>query len=175
MVREQHIPSHNTLWALLIGLAIFAVLCPASGHFVGDTKVGGCLLGWLSSNRLTVCCKACSGKANSPRHGLRKQPPAALHTTHALCFSTNPTNQHPPNKTTQIPKVWALMAFTGVLAVATMPVFAVFQTGNRVGLWMLLPLMLGLTGLIGGVMTTIGPQIYPPAVRASGYNLGHNL
>lgn len=75
----------------------------------------------------------------------------------------------------QVPKVWALLSVSGVIAVAIMPVMVVIQTGSPVGLWLLLPVMVGLTGILGGIMTTIGPQIYPPAVRASGYNLGHNL
>lgn len=65
------------------------------------------------------------------------------------------------------------MITTGVLAAAVMPVMQV--VAHPVGLWLLLPVMLGATGIIGGIMTTIGPAIYPPAVRASGYNLGHNL
>jgi hypothetical protein len=75
----------------------------------------------------------------------------------------------------QVPKVWAIMAVSGLIAAVIMPVMAVIQTANPVGLWLLLPLMVGACGLIGGIMTTIGPQIYPPAVRATGYNLGHNL
>lgn len=68
-----------------------------------------------------------------------------------------------------------MMAVSGLIAAAIMPVMAVIQTAHPVGLWLLLPLMIGACGLIGGIMTTIGPQIYPPAVRATGYNLGHNL
>jgi hypothetical protein len=65
------------------------------------------------------------------------------------------------------------MVVTGVLAAAVMPVMQI--VGHPVGMWLLLPLLLGATGVIGGIMTTIGPAIYPPAVRATGYNLGHNL
>lgn len=75
----------------------------------------------------------------------------------------------------QVPKVWALMVVTGVIAAAIMPVMVVIQTAHPVGLWLLLPLMVGTCGILGGIMTTIGPQIYPAAVRASGYNIGHNL
>jgi len=75
----------------------------------------------------------------------------------------------------QVPKVWAFLAMTVLLGVVALPVMVVLQTGHAVGMWLLLPLMLGVTGALGGVMTTIGPQIYPPAVRASGYNIGHNL
>jgi MHS family proline/betaine transporter-like MFS transporter len=72
-------------------------------------------------------------------------------------------------------KMWAYLAATAVGAAAIMPVMLVIETGYPVGVWLLLPLLLGLTGVQGGCMTTIGPQIYPPAVRTTGYNLGHNL
>jgi hypothetical protein len=51
----------------------------------------------------------------------------------------------------------------------------VIETGHAVGVWLLLPLLLALCGVFAGCMTTIGPQIYPPAVRATGYNFSHNL
>lgn len=38
--KELHIPASNTLWALLIGLVLFAVAVPLSGHFISDRKVG---------------------------------------------------------------------------------------------------------------------------------------
>lgn len=73
----------------------------------------------------------------------------------------------------QLPCVWSLLVATGVIAAAIMPVMQL--AGHPVGLWLLMPLMLGLVGVIGGIMTTVGPAIFPSAVRASGYNLGHNL
>jgi hypothetical protein len=75
----------------------------------------------------------------------------------------------------QVPKVWAMVATAGVGAVAILPVMVVLQQGSPVGLWLLSPLMVGLCGVLSGLMTTIGPQIYPPAVRTTGYNLGHAL
>ena len=75
----------------------------------------------------------------------------------------------------QVPNVWAMLTVVGVTGGIIMPVTAVLQTGHPVGLWLLMPLMLGVTGLMGGIMTTIGPQIYPPAVRASGFNLGFSM
>lgn len=75
----------------------------------------------------------------------------------------------------QVPKIWAFLSVTVLLGVVALPVMVVLQTGHAVGLWLLLPLMLGGAGGLGGIMTTIGPQIYPPAVRTSGYNIGHNL
>lgn len=41
MSKELHIPASNTLWALMIGLVLFAVTCMLAGHFIGDTKVTG--------------------------------------------------------------------------------------------------------------------------------------
>ena len=39
MARAMHVPASNTLWALLIGLVLFAITTLLSGHFIGDTKV----------------------------------------------------------------------------------------------------------------------------------------
>lgn len=39
MSKALHVPSSNTLWALMVGLLLFALACPLAGHFVGDTKV----------------------------------------------------------------------------------------------------------------------------------------
>jgi hypothetical protein len=38
------VPSSNTLWALLIGLLLFATACPLAGHYICDKKVSssGC-------------------------------------------------------------------------------------------------------------------------------------
>eukprot|EP00775_Hariotina_reticulata_P009250 gene9250-9416_t len=73
------------------------------------------------------------------------------------------------------PKVWGYMGVTAVLAVICIPALIALHSGSHVALWLLLPLMLGSCGFLGGFMTSIGPSIFPPAVRASGYNLAHNL
>lgn len=75
----------------------------------------------------------------------------------------------------QVPKVWALLVNTIIIAAVTVPVLMCLEAGYAVGIWLLLPLMFALCGITGGLMTTIGPTIYPAAVRASGYNISHNL
>jgi hypothetical protein len=37
--KELGVQSSNTLWALLIGLVLFAITCPLAGHYICDTKV----------------------------------------------------------------------------------------------------------------------------------------
>lgn len=75
----------------------------------------------------------------------------------------------------QVRNAAAMMATTGFLAVISMPVMLVVQRYPAVALWFLMPLMLGLAGAGGGIGGTIGAQIYPPAVRTSGFNLGYSL
>lgn len=71
--------------------------------------------------------------------------------------------------------MWVYLAVTGVVTTASLPAMVAIESGHALGLWLVMPLMLGLAGVLGGIMTSIGPQIYPPAVRTTGYNLGHNL
>lgn len=53
MSKSLHVPSSNTLWALLVGLLLFALACPLAGHFVGDTKV--CVFVFWTVG-LHICC-----------------------------------------------------------------------------------------------------------------------
>lgn len=39
LTKELHVHNSMTLWALLIGMVLFAVGVLTSGHYVGDTKV----------------------------------------------------------------------------------------------------------------------------------------
>jgi hypothetical protein len=60
LAKELGVPSSNTLWALLIGLVLFAVMCPLAGHYIGDTRVSSsaCLQG--STAFCCCCCCYCS-------------------------------------------------------------------------------------------------------------------
>lgn len=63
MSKSLHVPSSNTLWALLVGLVLFALACPLAGHFVGDTKV--CVL------EQADCIWRCSSKQYSRNKHIR--------------------------------------------------------------------------------------------------------
>jgi len=58
-------------------------------------------------------------------------------------------------------QVWGYMGVTAVLAIICIPALMALHTGSHVALWLLLPLMLGSSGCLGGLMTSIGPCIYP--------------
>jgi MHS family proline/betaine transporter-like MFS transporter len=72
-------------------------------------------------------------------------------------------------------KVWLFMGISTIMGALVVPALLWLDTGTLAALFIAVPGMLGLAGLLGGLFTSIGPQIYPSAVRASGYNLGHNL
>ncbi|KAI8467534.1 MAG: major facilitator superfamily domain-containing protein [Monoraphidium minutum] len=74
-----------------------------------------------------------------------------------------------------VPKVWAYCGLVALITGLSFPALLWLHTGSMAALFVALPLMIALCGTLGGLMTSIGPQIYPAAVRASGYNLGHNL
>eukprot|EP00878_Enallax_costatus_P009882 GHUV01010319.1.p1 GENE.GHUV01010319.1~~GHUV01010319.1.p1 ORF type:complete len:550 (+),score=105.42 GHUV01010319.1:1185-2834(+) len=97
-----------TLWALMIGLGLFAITVPVTGHF---TDKG-------------------------------------------------------------IPKVWVYMGISLIGAAVVIPVMYALHSGSLAAMFTLVPFMIGLCGCLGGLMTSIGPQIYPAGVRATGYNLG---
>jgi hypothetical protein len=71
-----------------------------------------------------------------------------------------------------VPKVWSFLAVSAVLAALFMPLLLLLQAKSAVALWLLMPLCIGLSGVHAGLMTVIGPQIYTPAIRASGFNTG---
>ena len=64
------------------------------------------------------------------------------------------------------------MGITLIGAAAVIPVMYALHSGSLAAMLVLVPLMIGLCGCMGGLMTSIGPQIYPAGVRATGYNLG---
>jgi hypothetical protein len=70
-----------------------------------------------------------------------------------------------------MPKVWALMALSLGVAAISIPVMFTLQSGTFVFLVVLMPCMLGLAGCMGGLISSIGPQMYPSAVRATGFTL----
>lgn len=49
------------------------------------------------------------------------------------------------------------MAVTGIVTIGIMPVMLVIKVAPLVGLWVLLPLVLGLTGVLGGTTNTLWP------------------
>jgi hypothetical protein len=69
-------------------------------------------------------------------------------------------------------QVWCMMACIVAGGAICLPVLLGLQTGNLVALFLLLPLMMGITGLLGGFNVSILPLLYPPGVRASGFNIG---
>lgn len=66
-----------------------------------------------------------------------------------------------------IPKMYVFMGITAFNAAVSIPLLLYLHSGSVVAQWLLLPLMLGVTGVCGGLMTSIGPQIFPAAVRVS--------
>jgi len=58
-------------------------------------------------------------------------------------------------------QVWGYMGMTVVLAAIAIPALLALHSGSLVALWLLLPLVLGGCGCLGGLMTSIGPSIYP--------------
>ncbi|KAF8067131.1 proP [Scenedesmus sp. PABB004] len=73
------------------------------------------------------------------------------------------------------PKLWAFMALITLLAGVATPVLLWIGTGAPLAVWLCLPLMLGGAGVLGALMTSIGPLSFPPGVRLTGWNLVHNL
>jgi hypothetical protein len=57
-------------------------------------------------------------------------------------------------------------------AAICIPVLLALHTGSLVALFLLLPLMMGITGLLAGFNVAILPLLYPAGVRASGFNIG---
>ncbi|WIA20644.1 hypothetical protein OEZ85_005023 [Tetradesmus obliquus] len=74
-----------------------------------------------------------------------------------------------------LPKVWALMGLSLGVVATSIPVMFALHAGSFVYLMVLLPAMLGVAGVMGGVLSSIGPQMYPAAVRVTGFTLGHSL
>ncbi|WIA40964.1 hypothetical protein OEZ86_004614 [Tetradesmus obliquus] len=74
-----------------------------------------------------------------------------------------------------LPKVWALMGLSLGVVATSIPVMFALNAGSFVYLMVLLPAMLGVAGVMGGVLSSIGPQMYPAAVRVTGFTLGHSL
>ncbi|WIA30903.1 hypothetical protein OEZ86_000955 [Tetradesmus obliquus] len=72
------------------------------------------------------------------------------------------------------PKVTCFMALVVAGAAICIPVLLALHTGSLVAVFLLLPLMMGITGLLGGFNVSILPLMYPAGVRASGFNIGHN-
>jgi hypothetical protein len=64
------------------------------------------------------------------------------------------------------------MALSLGVAATSIPVMFALQSGKFVFLVVLLPGMLGVAGCLGGVISSIGPQMYPSAVRVTGFTLG---
>lgn len=169
--RVLHVSTSNTLWALLIGLVLFAAACVLTGRYLCDTNVRW---GWWGS---LISCLCVHGHAQAGASAVLQHSFRIIQQQGSLSGAQScvPCYCCCCCVVLQVPKIWALLAAVGVCAVAVMPVLAVLQSGFPLGLWLLVPMLLGVAGIIGGLMTTIGPQIYPPAVRTSGYNLGHNL
>jgi hypothetical protein len=71
-----------------------------------------------------------------------------------------------------IPKVWALMGLSLGVVATSIPVMFALHKGAFVYLMVLLPCMLAVAGCMGGVISSIGPQMYPSAVRVTGFTLG---
>jgi hypothetical protein len=65
-----------------------------------------------------------------------------------------------------------MMACIVVGAAVSLPALLGLHSGNLVALFLLLPLMMGITGLLGGFNVSILPLLYPAGVRASGFNIG---
>jgi hypothetical protein len=153
MERSLHVKTRNSLWSVLIGLVLYSVLTPLTGHFVSDKNVSRwAVAGLLLLQLCPLDLTACAVPSASP---------------YALLSGV-------PTTVPQVPKLWVYLAGTAVVATAALPFLVVLETGHPIGMWLLLPLLLGSTGVLGGIMTTVGPLMYPPAVRTSGYNLGHN-
>lgn len=74
------------------------------------------------------------------------------------------------------PKLWCFAGISLLLGAISAPVLMAADGGRAlVVLWLVVPVCVGLTGLQAGWMTGIGPVIYAPGVRTTGYNVGHNL
>jgi hypothetical protein len=69
-------------------------------------------------------------------------------------------------------QVFCMMAMILVSAAICLPVLLALHTGSLVALFLLLPLMMGITGSLGGFNVSIVPLMYPAGVRASGFNIG---
>lgn len=71
--------------------------------------------------------------------------------------------------------VWVFLAYTAVIAIVILPLMMLLESGHALALWLIVPALIGSTAIPGGIMTSVGPQIYTPATRTTGYNLSHNL
>lgn len=70
-----------------------------------------------------------------------------------------------------IKRMWLYIGVSGVGVVATLPVLLLgFE--SLIGVWILQPLMVAMCGFLAGLVTCIGPQLYPAEVRTSGELLG---
>ncbi|WIA36065.1 hypothetical protein OEZ86_007421 [Tetradesmus obliquus] len=88
---------------------------------------------------------------------------AVVATGHFICDGTTP-------------KVWAMVGLTAVGAAICTPLLLWCATGSVAATWVAPMLVCGLLcGSMGGLLTSIGPQVFPAGVRTSGYNLAHNL
>lgn len=52
-----------------------------------------------------------------------------------------------------------------VVCAVSLPVLLALHTGNLVAVFLLLPLMMAITGLLGGFNTSVMPLVYPAGVR----------
>eukprot|EP00775_Hariotina_reticulata_P014553 gene14553-14684_t len=68
----------------------------------------------------------------------------------------------------------ALINVIAVVIVINLPILLALHTGHLAAAFLCLPVMMALTGMMGGFNCCISPLLYPAGVRASGFNIAHN-
>lgn len=76
---------------------------------------------------------------------------------------------------TRLPKLWSLLAVYCVLIPLTPPALLWAGSGSVAARWVVTSLGLFVSGCAAGILTSIGPTIFPSGVRLSGYNFAHNI
>lgn len=72
------------------------------------------------------------------------------------------------------PKVWTLMSLCLGVSAVSIPVMFGLHSSAFVVVLLMVTLMLGACGCMGGLLTSIGPEMYPAGVRITGYALGES-